>query len=56
MNCPLVHDEFVEEICTDTILVVENLHPERFVPKEFRSVPNWKDICRKCLNNPYREG
>ena len=53
--CPLSHREILEIICTDTILVAEDLHPERFAPKEIRAVPNWKAICRNCPNNPYNE-
>lgn len=55
MNCPLVHKEIPEIICADVILVAEDLHPERFAPKEIRDMPNWKETCQNCPNNPYNE-
>ena len=53
--CPLIESEIGDMNCDDAANVAEGFHPERFAPKEIRDVPNWKDVCRECKNNPYNE-
>lgn len=50
--CPLLTQEFDEELCADAAFVAEGFHPERFAPKEIVAISNWKEICRECSNNP----
>ena len=50
--CPLLNRELDEELCADAAFVAEDFHPERFAPQEIRAVPDWKEICRECPNNP----
>lgn len=53
--CPVLKSEIGDMNCDDAANVAESFHPERFAPKEIRAVPNWKEICRSCKNNPYNE-
>lgn len=50
--CPLLKRKLDEQLCADAAFVAEDFHPERFVPEEIRTVPNWKDVCRDCENSP----
>ena len=52
-DCPIVKKIIDEKICTDVAHVAENFHPERFAPEEFRKIPNYKEICQQCRNNPF---
>lgn len=55
VSCPLLKRELDEELCADAAFVAEEIHPERFAPKEIRSLPNWKAVCCECANNPCNE-
>jgi len=51
--CPLLKKEINEDVCEDATNVVDGGHPERFAPKEIVALPDWKETCRTCPNNPY---
>ena len=53
LYCPILSRKIPIEICEDVANVSEDFHPERFAPQEFRNVEDYKEFCRKCINNPY---
>ena len=55
VECPLLGRELDEELCADAAFVAEDIHPERFAPKEIQAMKNWRTICQECKNNPCNE-